>query len=87
MTWCPSEAELKQVTQHALIIEGDRTPSVLRNISDLLDGQLSNSKLITLEGQNHSMPFAAPKLVAEELTAFISEYESHARIRDGELNG
>jgi pimeloyl-ACP methyl ester carboxylesterase len=76
MTWCPSEAELKQVTQPVLIIKGDRTPSVLRNISDLLDGTLSNSKLILLEGQNHSMCRSAPKLVAEKLTAFISECES-----------
>jgi pimeloyl-ACP methyl ester carboxylesterase len=82
MTWCPSEAELKQVTQPVLIIRGiirgDRSPSVLRNISDLLDGKLSNSKLIILEGQNHGMCSAAPKLVAEKLTAFISECESRA---------
>ncbi len=76
ITWCPSEVELNQLTQPVLIIRGDRSPSVLRNISDLLDGQLSNSKLITLEGQSHVMPFAAPKLVAEKLTAFISECES-----------
>ena len=78
ITWCPSEAELNQVTQPVLIIKGDRTPSVPRNISDLLDGQLSNSKLIILEGQDHGMPFAAPKLVAEELTTFISECESRS---------
>jgi pimeloyl-ACP methyl ester carboxylesterase len=76
ITWCPSEVELNQVTQPVLIIEGGRSPSVHRNICHLLNGQLSNSKLITLEGQNHGMPFAAPKLVAEKLTAFISEYES-----------
>jgi pimeloyl-ACP methyl ester carboxylesterase len=76
MTWCPSEAELNQLTQPVLIIKGDRTPSVLRNISDLLDGKLSNSKLITLEGQNHMMCSAAPKLVAEKLTTFIYECES-----------
>ena len=76
ITWFPSEAELKQVTQPVLIIEGDRSPSVLRNISDLLDGKLSSSKLITLKGQNHGMCRAAPKLVAEKLTAFISECES-----------
>ena len=76
ITWCPSEAELNQVTQPVLIIEGDRSPPVLRNICHLLGGKLSNSKLITLEGQSHGMPRAAPKLVAEKLTAFISECES-----------
>jgi pimeloyl-ACP methyl ester carboxylesterase len=78
ITWCPSEAELNQMTQPVLIIEGDRTPSVLRNICHLLDGQLTNSKLILLEGQNHMMHRRAPKLVAEKLTAFISECESRA---------
>ena len=76
ITWCPSEAELNQVTHPVLIIKGDRSPPVVWTISDLLDGKLSKSKLITLEGQDHGMPFAAPKLVAEKLTAFISECES-----------
>jgi pimeloyl-ACP methyl ester carboxylesterase len=76
ITWCPSEAELNQVTQPVLIIEGDRSVSLHRNICHLLDGQLSNSKLITLEGQSHTMTTTAPKLVAEKLTAFISECES-----------
>jgi pimeloyl-ACP methyl ester carboxylesterase len=76
ITWCPSEAELHQVTQRVLIIEGDKSPSILRNICHLLGSQLINSKLVTLEGQDHNMPNAAPKLVAEKLTAFISECES-----------
>lgn len=76
ITWCPSEAELHQVTQPVLIIEGDQSPSILRNICHLLGSQLINSKLVTLEGQDHGVPNAAPKLVAEELTAFMSECES-----------
>jgi pimeloyl-ACP methyl ester carboxylesterase len=76
ITWFPSEAELKQVTQPVLILKGDQSPSVLRNISDLLDDKLGNSELVTLEGQDHVMCSAAPKLVAEELTTFISECES-----------
>jgi pimeloyl-ACP methyl ester carboxylesterase len=76
ITWCPSEAELRQVTQPVLIIEGDRSPPVLRNICHLLGSQLINSKLVTLEGQDHGVPNAAPKLIAEKLTAFMSECES-----------
>jgi pimeloyl-ACP methyl ester carboxylesterase len=75
ITWCPSEAELNQVAQPVLIFEGDQSPSVHRNICHLLDGQLSNSELVTLEGQSHMMHRSAPKLVAEKLTAFISECE------------
>ena len=76
ITWCPSEAELHRVTQPVLIMEGDRSPSVLRNICPLLDRQLIHSRMITLEGQDHGMLNTAPKLVAETLTAFISEHES-----------
>ena len=53
ITWYPSEVELHQVTQPVLIIEGDQSPSVLRNICPLLGSQLTNSKLVTLEGQDH----------------------------------
>jgi len=76
ITWCPSEVELHQVTQPVLIIEGNQSPSVLRNICPLLGSRLINSKLVTLEGQDHGVPNAAPKLVAEKLTAFMSECES-----------
>ena len=54
----------------------DEQVTVLRNICYLLDSQLINSKLVTLEGQDHGMPIAAPKLVAEKLAAFMSECES-----------
>ena len=70
ITWCPSEVELNQVTQPVLIIEGDRSQSVLRNICHLLDGQLSNSKLITLEGQDHGMPWAARASEAEKTSNY-----------------
>jgi pimeloyl-ACP methyl ester carboxylesterase len=76
ITWCPSEAELHQMSQPVLIIEGDQSPSVLRNICLLLDGQLGNSQLVTLKGQRHSAPWDVPELIAEELTAFISERKS-----------
>jgi len=76
ISWCPSEAELHQVTQPVLIMEGDQSSSLLRNICHLLGRQLSNSKLITLKDQGHLAPQLAPKLVAEELTAFISQCES-----------
>ena len=82
ITWCPSEAELRQVTQPVLILEGDRSPAILRNISHLLDSQLVNSKLVTLEGQNHGMPNEAPKLVAEEITAFIMGETVRSKLND-----
>ena len=82
ITWYPSEAELHKLTQPVLIIEGDQSPAILRNICRLLDSQLVNSKLVTLEGQGHGMPNAAPKLVAEKLAAFIMGKTVRSKLND-----
>jgi pimeloyl-ACP methyl ester carboxylesterase len=74
-SWCPSEAELQQVTLPVLIMEGRRSPALLRNICRLLARQLGNSTTVTLEHQDHLAPWTAPQVVAAELTAFISEYD------------
>jgi pimeloyl-ACP methyl ester carboxylesterase len=71
ITWCPSEAELHQTTLPVLIIEGDRSPSVLRDICHRLDGQLGNSRLITLKGLDHGAPWSAPDVLAQTTTEFI----------------
>lgn len=76
ITWCPSAAELYQLNQPVLMLEGDQSPLVLRNICHLLGRQLMNATVVTLEGEDHEMPYAAPKLVAEQVTTFISECES-----------
>jgi pimeloyl-ACP methyl ester carboxylesterase len=76
ISWCPSATELHQLTQPVLILEGDQSPLVLRNICHLLGNQLMNATVVTLEGQEHDMPYAVPKLVAEQVTTFISECES-----------
>ena len=73
--WCPSKEELGQITQPVLILEGDQSPALLRDICPFLDNQLANSKLVRLEGQDHMMPNTAPNLVAETLTHFISDQE------------
>jgi pimeloyl-ACP methyl ester carboxylesterase len=71
ITWCPSEAQLLQMTQPVLIIEGDKSPAVLRNICHLLDGQLGNSRLITLKGLDHGALWSAPDVLAQTTTEFI----------------
>ena len=78
ITWCPSPAELQQLTLPVLILEGDQSPFLLRDICQRLQRQLHNAQLVTLAGQDHGLPFAAPKLVAEQLVAFMSEGEENS---------
>ena len=78
ITWYPSPAELQQFALPVLILEGDQSPILLRDISQRLQRQLNNSHLVTLAGQDHGMPDAAPKLVAEQIVAFISEGEENS---------
>jgi pimeloyl-ACP methyl ester carboxylesterase len=78
ITWCPSPAELQRLTLPVLILGGDQSPSLLRDICQRLQRQLNNVRLVTLPGQDHGMPFAAPKLVAEQSVAFISEGEGNS---------
>ena len=72
ISWCPSEDELREVKQPVLVIEGDRSPPVLRDITHLLHRRLSASTLVTLEGQDHGMPIDAPEVVAEQIEAFVT---------------
>ena len=76
ITWCPPDADLAHLTAPVLIIEGDRSPEVLRGICRLLDGRLGNSRLITLEGADHGAPRQAPEAVADALVDFVTEWES-----------
>jgi pimeloyl-ACP methyl ester carboxylesterase len=71
ITWCPSEAELHQVTLPVLIISGDQSPAVLRNTSHLLHSQLGNSQLTTLKGLDHGAPSTAPDVLARATIDFI----------------
>ena len=71
ITWCPSEAELHQMTQPVLIIEGDQSPAVLRNICHLLHDQLGNSELITIKCLDHGAHSRAPDVLAKTIIDFI----------------
>jgi pimeloyl-ACP methyl ester carboxylesterase len=74
ITWFPSLAELRRLTRPALLLEGDRSPPLLRDICQRLNRHLSHSRLVTLAGQDHGMPFAAPIVVAEQMMEFMSEW-------------
>ena len=76
ISWCPSVEELRGLTTPVLVIEGDQSPALLRDISHRLHARLPNSTVVTLEGENHMMPIRSPSVVAEQISAFVCQYES-----------
>ena len=78
-SWRPSDEALHLMTLPVLLMDGGRSPALLRNICDLLAAHLGNSTSVTLENQDHLAPWAAPQVVAAEIMAFIAECESSIR--------
>jgi len=74
--WCPSGPQLNQATLPVLIMEGEKSPALLRNIGQRLAAQLGNATLITLENQDNQALWSEPRLIAAEITAFIDETEA-----------
>ena len=68
--WRPSDAKFRGLEQPVLLLEGDQTTSLLRDICRLLLPHLPNGELRTLEGCNHFAPQMNPALVAEEILGF-----------------
>jgi len=77
--WCPSEADLHQVTLPVLILAGEKSPPLLQNISRRLAAHLGNARLILLEKIGHQSLWTEPQLIAAKITAFIDETEARAQ--------
>jgi pimeloyl-ACP methyl ester carboxylesterase len=74
--WRPSEAEIQNLTQHpTLVIVGDRTAPLLRDISRLLTEKLPTARLATLVGCDHLAPLLRPRLVAEKISNFVAGHD------------
>jgi pimeloyl-ACP methyl ester carboxylesterase len=71
--WRPSDSELEGLEQPVLLVEGDQTPSLLRDICQLLLPHLRNGELRTLGGCDHFAPQLKPALVAEEIARFAGD--------------
>lgn len=76
LDWYPSATELEHVAQPMLILEGDRTTPLLRDICRLLTDKLPNAILTTLGGCDHLAPSLRPALVAEKISEFIARHEN-----------
>lgn len=72
--WCPSESDIQRLTHRILVLEGDRTTPLLRNICRLLTEKLPKAQLTTLVGCDHVAPLLRPRLVAEKISEFIATY-------------
>ena len=72
LDWCPSESDVRRLTHPTLVLEGDRTTALLRNICGLLAERLPNAQVTTMAGCDHLAPRLRPELVAEKISEFIS---------------
>jgi pimeloyl-ACP methyl ester carboxylesterase len=72
LEWCPSEFDVQRLTHPTLVLEGDRTTPLLRDICRLLTEKLPNSRLTTMTGCDHLAPVLRPMLVAEKISEFIA---------------
>jgi pimeloyl-ACP methyl ester carboxylesterase len=74
MDWCPSESDVQHLTHPMLVLEGDRTTPLLRNICRLLTEKLPRAHLATLADCDHLAPLLRPALVAEKMSEFIGRH-------------
>jgi lipase len=71
MDWCPSDSDLQHLTHPTLVLEGDRTTPLVRNICRLLTEKLPRAHLTTLADCDHLAPALRPKAVAQKIAEFI----------------
>ena len=71
LDWCPSESDVQRLTHPILVLEGDRTTPLLRNICRLLAEKLPNVNVTTMAGCDHLAPMLRSTLVAEKISEFI----------------
>lgn len=56
-----------------LLLSGSESPSLFKEATKILDETLPNSKIITLEGQEHDAARTAPDLFADKVIKFARE--------------
>ena len=79
LDWCPSESDVQHLTHPTLVLEGDRTTPLLRNICRLLTEKLPNAHLTTMSGCDHLAPLLRPMLVAEKISEFIARHSNGSK--------
>jgi len=72
--WRPSESDVQHLTHPTLVLEGDRTTPLLRNICRLLTDKLPRAYLSTMANCDHMAPLLRPRLVAEKIFEFVQRH-------------
>jgi pimeloyl-ACP methyl ester carboxylesterase len=58
-----------------LLLLGEESPEIYRKGAELIDSALPNSKIVTLEGQQHMVHYTNPELLARETYEFLRTVE------------
>lgn len=72
LSWCPSVEALRRIDCPTLLIEGDQTTPVLRDIVAMLARHLPAATVSTVTGGNHMAPQLRPEVVASFVRNFVS---------------
>jgi pimeloyl-ACP methyl ester carboxylesterase len=71
--WCPSDDELAAFEIPILLIEGDQTTRLLRDIVDLLRAKVPNATVATLKDCDHMAPQVQAGKVADAIADFTRQ--------------
>ena len=77
----PTDTELSGLRVPTLLLEGDRTGRLLRDVVALLRPRIPNATVTTLKDCDHMAPQIRPGVVAEAVRAFMAKHEPAANQR------
>ena len=72
--WRPTDEELSTLHAPTLLLEGELTTRLLRDIVSLLHPKLPNATVRTLSGCDHMAPQIRPDVVVSAIRAFAKEH-------------
>ena len=76
VSWSPTVSEWAKLSQPTLVIEGDRTEGVLREVAAKVTNLLPNGEKATLRGLDHLAPIKAPDILARTIVEFTNHVAS-----------
>ncbi|MBI5952952.1 MAG: alpha/beta hydrolase [Chloroflexi bacterium] len=71
--YAPDLTELEQITVPVLFMLGSGSPTFFHQTTERLQAHLPSSRVIMLEGQQHSAMLTAPELFANEIIRFLKQ--------------
>ena len=71
--WRPGLEVFEHIVVPVLLLLGTESPSFAREATEMLHRQLPDSRIALLEGHGHVATITAPELLAELITAFLTD--------------